>query len=510
MRRAFAVALLAMMAFAQPVVSGAPRELPLGMAGLPESRSSQRLTHGVTYTRIDRGYRSNIDYYTVDVEVTESTQRADEVAADLRAKGYDARIGTVPRAQDDPRPEPAAYVVRSGNFETQAAADQRAAELRSLGYSGARTVYSAQTGAPTTGPFVVHVLTIEPDKYDGTIVPELATEIVPEREKLTDMARRNGAFAGINAGYFVIGEQDGTPGDLAGISAIGGTLISEAVNGRTSLLVRPDGAGADIAALATDTEARVGGRRFLADGFNREPGEIRSCGGVGGDTPTEQPKHDFTCADTSELIVFSEAFGATTPPGPGAEVIVDRAGRVVEVHPVRGGAIPPGGLVLSATGDNAALLLKARPGQRASVSATISEGGRNVALDGGLGIVNGGPRLLRAGQPDVTAYGEGFVWLDDPAFWYRFGAFRHPRTLAGVTRAGEILLVAIDGRQFDYSVGASFEEEAGVMQALGAVEAVNLDGGGSTTLVIDDQLVNRPSDTTGERPIGDALLLFDR
>ncbi|MDQ5815390.1 MAG: phosphodiester glycosidase family protein [Actinomycetota bacterium] len=74
---------------------------------------------------------------------------------------------------------------------------------------------------------------------------------------------------------------------------------------------------------------------------------------------------------------------------------------------------------------------------------------------------------------------------------------------------GKILLVAIDGRWFDYSVGASFKEEAGVMRALGAVGAVNLDGGASTTLVIDGELVNRPSDVTGEQPIGDALLLFD-
>ena len=508
MRRAIIVVLLVMGALAQPAASGGDRELPLGMAGLPESRSSERLAPGVTYTRIERGYRSNIDYFTVDVEVTESLPRAEQVAADLRARGYDTRLATVARAQDDPRPEPAAYVVRSGRFETQPAADQRTTELRSLGYD-ARTVYSAQTGEPSTGPFVVHVLTVDPDQYDGTIVPELATEIVPEREKLTDMARRNGAFAGINAGYFVIGEQDGTPGDLAGISAIRGDLISEAVNGRTSLLVRPNGGGADVAALATHVEARVGARRFLGDGFNREPGEIRSCGGVGGDTPTEQPRHDFTCADGSELIVFTEAFGPTTPAGPGAELTVNRNGRVVDVRAARGGAIPPGGLVLSATGDTAARLLETQLGERASVSATISENGKKVPLADGLGIVNGGPRLVRGGAPDITAYREGFVRLDDPAFWYRFGAFRHPRTLAGVTGAGEILLVAIDGRQFDYSVGASFTEEAEVMRALGAVEAVNLDGGGSTTIVIDGQLINRPSDTTGERPIGDALLLFD-
>jgi exopolysaccharide biosynthesis protein len=101
------------------------------------------------------------------------------------------------------------------------------------------------------------------------------------------------------------------------------------------------------------------------------------------------------------------------------------------------------------------------------------------------------------------------VHPDAPAFFYGFGISRNPRTIAGITARGELLLVAIDGRQPGYSVGASFDEEAGVMRALGAVDAVNLDGGGSTTLVIDGELVNRPSDATGERPIGDALLLFE-
>jgi exopolysaccharide biosynthesis protein len=62
--------------------------------------------------------------------------------------------------------------------------------------------------------------------------------------------------------------------------------------------------------------------------------------------------------------------------------------------------------------------------------------------------------------------------------------------------------VAVDSRQPGYSVGASFEESARIMQALCAEEAINLDGGGSTTLTIGEELVNRPSDPTGERPIG--------
>ena len=495
---------------AAPVQVGATNgELPLGRPGLPETRTTTQLAPGVTYTRIERGFRSNDDFYAVDVAFVESESEAEQIAADLEASGYDARTAAIERAPDDPRPGPSGYVVRSGRFTTQQEADARRAELVARGYSSARTVYTAQTGDPTAGPFVVHVLEILPDVFEGTVEAELATEIVPEREKLTDMARRTGALAGINAGYFVIGEQDGTPGDLAGISVIDGDLVSEAVNGRTSFIVRPHD-GASVATLDSNISVTVARRKFLVDGLNREPGEIRSCGGVGGDIPTQDPKHDFTCTDPSELIVFTESFGATTEAGPGAEAVVDRTGRVLAVREARGGSIPPGGIALSATGDVAAELLRvAQVGDRARIEADITEGRRKIAVANGLGIVNGGPLLVEDGRDHITAFAEGFVWLDDPSFYYRFGIFRHPRTIAGVTADGGLLLVAIDGRQFDYSVGASFAEEAGVMRALGAVDAVNLDGGGSTTLVIDAELVNRPSDTTGERPIGDALLLFD-
>jgi exopolysaccharide biosynthesis protein len=67
--------------------------------------------------------------------------------------------------------------------------------------------------------------------------------------------------------------------------------------------------------------------------------------------------------------------------------------------------------------------------------------------------------------------------------------------------------VTIDGRAPGWSVGANFEESAKVMKSLGAVEAINLDGGGSTSMTVGDQLVTRPSDATGERPIADAILL---
>jgi exopolysaccharide biosynthesis protein len=505
----FAGALYALLLIAAVPVSGSETELPLGMPGLPETRSSENVAPGVTYTRIDRGFASDIDHWTVDVAVVAERAQAEAIVADLESAGYDALIVELEAAPDDPRPGPSGFVVRSGEFETQAQADVRTAELRARSYASARSVFTANVGEPTTGPFVVHVLTVDPRVLEGTLEPELATAIVPEREKLTDMVRRTGAELGINAGYFVIGEQDGTPGDLAGISVLDGELVSEAVNGRTSLLVRPN-ARADVATLDTALSATVDGRNMLVDGYNREPGEIRSCGGVGGDVPTESPRHDFTCTDDSELIYFTPIFGGTTEPGPGAEVTLDRSGRVVAVRDERGGPIPKNGAALSATGDEAAALLEtADVGDRMRVSATVLEKGREVILRDRIGAVNGGPLLVERGRDQITAFAEGFVRAEDPTFFYGFGISRHPRTIAGITARGELLLVAIDGRQPGYSVGASFDEEAGVMRALGAVDAVNLDGGGSTTLVIDGELVNRPSDATGERPIGDALLLFE-
>jgi exopolysaccharide biosynthesis protein len=115
---------------------------------------------------------------------------------------------------------------------------------------------------------------------------------------------------------------------------------------------------------------------------------------------------------------------------------------------------------------------------------------------------------LRDGRVAITAAAEGFHWPERPEFYYRFGVRRNPRTLAGVRADGTLLLVTVDGRRPGWSVGASFAEEAAIMQALGAVDAVNLDGGGSTTMTIGASLVNRPSDATGERPIGDAIALL--
>jgi len=484
--------------------------LPLGSSGLKETRITERIAPGVTYTKILRGSESSKDFYTVDVAFKADRIAAEEVAARLRSDGYDPVIVEVPdRAPDDPVRGPLGYLVRTGSFATQAGADALRAELTAKGYTGLRTVYTGEDGGETTGPWVVHVLEVDPDRYDGALEPELATEVVPDRELLTSISARTNALAAINGGYFVIGAADGTPGDLAGISVLEGGLVSEAVDGRTSLVLpEGDGAGADVAALSDAISARSSeGATRVVDGKNRKPGLIRGCGGEGGDAPTEDPKHDFTCTDGSELIQFTPIFGPSTEPGEGAEAVLDASGRVTALRKGRGGPIPADGSVLSGTGEGAAWLrAHAKPGATVRVSEKVS--GDGATLDGGTGVVNGGPRLVEGGGAEITAFAEGFVYPENPEFYYRFGERRNPRTLAGVTQRGNLLLVAVDGRAPGYSVGASFEESAAVMDTLGSWEAVNLDGGGSTGMTVGRRLVTRPSDTTGERPIGDAVVLL--
>lgn len=95
-----------------------------------------------------------------------------------------------------------------------------------------------------------------------------------------------------------------------------------------------------------------------------------------------------------------------------------------------------------------------------------------------------------------------------------FAAARHPRTAVGIASNGKrLLLVTVDGRQRPYSDGMTLRELATLMLALGARDAINLDGGGSTTMVVKSpvtqslDVVNTPSDASGERAVGNSLAI---
>jgi exopolysaccharide biosynthesis protein len=118
-------------------------------------------------------------------------------------------------------------------------------------------------------------------------------------------------------------------------------------------------------------------------------------------------------------------------------------------------------------------------------------------------------RTVIGGWPRIVVNGKSVAHAADPleGTFPRFSAVRHPRTAIGFSRdSSRVFLVAVDGRR-ESGVGMSLVELARLMLTLGAFEAINLDGGGSTTMVVDGGVVNSPSDKTGERPVGSALLV---
>ncbi|MDR9415071.1 MAG: phosphodiester glycosidase family protein [Gracilimonas sp.] len=113
--------------------------------------------------------------------------------------------------------------------------------------------------------------------------------------------------------------------------------------------------------------------------------------------------------------------------------------------------------------------------------------------------VGGGPVLVKGDSVHVT-YEEEIFWGSGVG-----KNDRDPRTAVGYTKDGKAILMVVDGRQGAVSEGVSLPELAEIMIDLGATEAINLDGGGSSQMVIADSLINRPSGSSFQRPVATFL-----
>lgn len=211
-------------------------------------------------------------------------------------------------------------------------------------------------------------------------------------------------------------------------------------------------------------------------------------------------------ARANALMLYTPRWGASThTDGKGVEVYLQpepfplKRGVVhtARVRAVQAGvgdaAIQPGAWVLSASGTAAAPLKALAPGDTLRVRVDF-----NPPLEPGDQVLGGGPRLLRDGKISVEAEGGSVNGS--------FASARHPRTAVGFA-AGKVVLLVVDGRLPGYSAGMSLPELAQAMLDLGCTDAMNLDGGGSSTLWVRGSLVNRPSDGR-ERPVANGLLVF--
>jgi exopolysaccharide biosynthesis protein len=323
--------------------------------------------------------------------------------------------------------------------------------------------------------WVINILVLDPSRT--RLVLGRALDKGVGTETTSSIAQRHGALAATNAGFFrTTGPYRGEP---AGIVLAAGKVLSEPYHRRPGLAVSNKGGRTRLAVV--DAEVRIEAVaakdvRRRVDGVNR-------------------PRLD------NELILFTPEFDRTTLTGPeGAEAVIDKGRAVAVIEGQGAAAIPRSGWVLSASGTAAAWVrAHIRPGARPELLTDVRLSPRPTFS--AEFVVGGGPRLVGGGRPAA---------VDPEAASPDFIDGRHPRTAVGVRADGRILLVTVDGRQPERSVGMTIAELTTLLLGLGAVEAINMDGGGSTTMVAGGRVVNSPSDLTGERPVGDALLVLSR
>ncbi len=508
----------------------------LGTIGLPQNESARReLVTGLTHVLIERGAASDSDTYVLSSGPV-SEREAGELQKALDAIGISTRREAP--AETGPHGESLGLLVRAGNYASRAEAEAAADELLKEGIS--MTVrYTAEDGGNTSGPFVVSLLQVELDRFEGEIISAIGNDKVDGEETVSSMAKRHGAVAATNGGFFAWKLEVGLPGDPAGMLVLNGQLVSEGVNGRPALFIDNSGDNPRVW-ISHDVRTRIsltlGDVEWRVHGINRLPGMILNCGNAGGGQ-IELPVHDNLCVNESEILVYDRHFSDYTPPGAGLEFIVDADGTVNSISESTDTLIPLDGFVIRATGGFVEDIRRGlNVGDRASISYAIETEEGNVSLRDGLYAVNGGPTLLRAGEFVLESRAdEGWettfdgveianAWGDvnddlgtevgatnfRSGFYHGWVVRRHPRTAIGITASNEMIVAVVYGRQPGVSAGASITEMARLLRSLGAVEAMNLDGGGSSSMLVDGELTGMPSDSTGERTVGDGLLFIPR
>lgn len=336
----------------------------------------------------------------------------------------------------------------------------------------------------TGGPLVVNTVRVAP----GTEVKAAlggdkvwGLDATSGRETVSGLAQRTGALVAINAGFFPY------LGNPIGLHVEEGDLVTEPQHNRGSFVVSEQGL-ATVATFQWNGSITIGEENKPLHGLNRKPGK-------GNELLLFTPRffeRTLKAPERVELVLS----GAPSPLRPGSKF-------TAKIESVSEGGETPlaaGTIVLSAGGASGLWLKeKAILGTELTVDLSVTPlAGDTVDPATIRHAVTGAGRLLKSGKSVLNLKAEGMA--------ASFSTTRHPRTAVGVTADGTVLLVTVDGRQPTLSKGASLPELTTVLQKLGAVEALNLDGGGSSAMAVFGGVVNSPSDPA-ERAVADMLVV---
>ena len=337
--------------------------------------------------------------------------------------------------------------------------------------------YHFHSQVPIDTPISIHVL--EADLRHVRFRTCLAQDQIIGQETTSSMVRRTGALAGINGGFsFSNDPWNPYHGDPRDFLMIDGRMLSEPLSTRSSLGISGVGGRQE---LFFD---RIGWRGKICD----DTGHCLQLKGVN----RQRTEHD--------LILYTSEWNRTTLTHPGGRELViagDTLARISDGSSV----IPQEGFVVSASGrylDSLSQLTGDAYLVEHQFYSHLHPGGP-VRVDN-TSYQTAGPILLLNGRIHIDPEAEQ-IPTD-------FINRRHPRTGVGLAPGNRtIFLVVVDGRQPVVSNGLSLPEFAQFFLEIGAERAYNLDGGGSSTMVVGKTIANAPSDPR-ERRRCDALLLY--
>lgn len=319
------------------------------------------------------------------------------------------------------------------------------------------------------GPMAINVLRVNSRQVSIRSLIATRTGGGFGRAPVTAIAKAYGALAAINGSFFNL-----TNCEPAGLLVMDGQIVSSTPFNRSVFGIRYDGTPFIDDAHVRASVLLESGREVLIQRVNHQ-------------------------AKPGELTLYTPHWGHSTRTSIQPyryEAAIDANGTVVEVS--NGDLpIPKGGYVVSSQGASYHMLARAlQPGTKALVYTQLKGVWEGVRY-----AVGGGPTIVQHGKVHVTAKQEGLPGA--------IASGRAPRTAIGYTASGETLMVTVDGRKKDHSVGCTLTELGRLMVELGAVEAINLDGGGSSTMVVNGKAVNQVS-SGSERYVSNAIGIFVR
>jgi hypothetical protein len=341
-----------------------------------------------------------------------------------------------------------------------------------------------QTLVDPPAPTAAYFLKLDPSKVKLDSVH--AKDQIMGLDTVDAIAKSHHAIAAVNGGFFNVKN-----GDPATVLKISGELVSDATMTRGVVLINSPARG-----MTTLEFDQVGAKQELQFTSN------------GKDFVVPIDGVDTTRA-IGKLMLYSPMYNADSDTAPtGTEWVI--SGKPLTVQSVHRNAghteIPKDGFVLSYGGTNVPNpLAQLNPQVQVNLKTNwVSLNGISSSeLEAAEHVVNGAGLLRRNGRP-LTA------WSAESLSGAPFYETRHPRTLIGVDDKGFIWLAAIDGRQPDRAAGMNFAELQRLCDRLSITDALNLDGGGSTTMVVKGEIKNKPSDAAGPRPVSDALIVTIR